>query len=174
VTGSTVTPSTGSVTTGAKSATTNPISIGASATKRTTVPVLTPTTTGLTKPVLKIVGGDRTLICDTGPVTCDAKPGDDLQFLTRSLPWASIQSVCLTFHFKGDLLDPGEQLQWTDAGGFVGGSAPVAARESCATPAGESKVTDSLVDGSQQFDVWMQSGSAYIDHIDVAITGAYA
>jgi hypothetical protein len=164
----------GSATTNAQSTPTNPVSPAAHATARTTVPVLTPTTAGLSQPVLTIVGGDQTLICDTGPVTCDAKPGDDLKFSIRSRPWASIQSVCLTFHFKGNLLDLGEQLQWTDAGGFVGGSTAVKSRESCATPAGQPKVTDSMVDGSQRFDVWMQSGSAHIDHIDVAITGTYA
>jgi hypothetical protein len=114
------------------------------------------------------------MVCNTAPVTCDAKHGDDLKIAIRSRPWASIQSVCLTFHFKGDLLDPGEQLQWTNAGGFVGGSAAVTSRESCATPAGQSTVTDALRDGYEKFDVWMQSGSVHIDHIDVAITGTYA
>lgn len=164
----------GSVPTDGKSTTTNATSTRTNATTRTTVPVLTPTSVGPSQPMLTIVGGNKQLTCNTAPVTCDAKPGDDLRFAIRSRPFTSIQSVCLTFHFKGDLLDPGEQLQWTDAGGFVGGANAVKSRQSCATPAGQSKVTDSLRDGSQRFDVWMQSGSAYVDHIDVAITGVYA
>jgi hypothetical protein len=154
--------------------TTNSPTQGTTATSRTTVPVLTPTTLGLSQPVLTIEGGNKTMACNTAPVTCDAKPGDDLKLAIRSRPFASIQSVCLTFHFRGDLLDPGEQLQWTDAGGFIGGSSSVRSRQSCATPTGQPKVTDSLRDGYQLFDVWMQSGSAHVDHIDVAITGVYA
>src|SRR5262245_6529187 len=68
----------------------------------TTVPVLTPTTSGPAQPVLTFVGGNKTMSCTTAPVTCDAQKGDDLKFAIHSRPWSSIQSVCLTFHFKGD------------------------------------------------------------------------
>jgi hypothetical protein len=172
VTTSSSTPAPSSVTSASTPATGTPTTARAEVT--ITVPALTPTSGTLADPIVTIVGGDETLNCKTAPVTCDPQSGDDLRIAIQSRPWKSIQSVCLTFRFKGDLVDPGEQLQWTNAGGFDGGSSPVAKRQSCATPAGQQKVTDSLRDGYQVFDVWMESGSAHVDGISVAITGAYA
>jgi hypothetical protein len=84
-----------------------------------------------------------------------------------------VHQVCVTFHFKGDLVDPGETVVFLAGGGFENtGSTPLAERTSCFDRENQPEQTRLFADGRQTMSVWMeQQGSAYLSAVDVVLTG---
>jgi hypothetical protein len=109
----------------------------------------------------------------TFPVVCSLpQPGDAaiLHVIFRGGGFSTIELLCLTFHFRGDLVDPGEELDWGRGGGFFNnGTTPIATRTSCSV---DSEQLADLLDGHQRMDAWMQSGSARLASVDATITGS--
>ena len=90
----------------------------------------------------------------------------------------SVEQVCFTFHFEGDLVDAGEVLLYsvtgTDGQGFSNPSGPsISERESCLNT-GHPDQMAAFLDGRQQIVVFMRDGSASLSDVDVQLTGTPA
>jgi hypothetical protein len=88
--------------------------------------------------------------------------------------FASIDSVCFVFHFKNDLLDPGEEiiifLADTSGFGFMNGfDFPQSERTICGS---EPRFVELFLDGHEDFVLKMTSGSVKIESLTVQITTA--
>ncbi|MCO7223651.1 hypothetical protein [Pleionea sp. CnH1-48] len=86
----------------------------------------------------------------------------------------SIDRICFTAHFTGDLADPNEGFMMGPFGSASYGwtninSTPIASRTTCITPA-HTGASDFL-DGAQTFGVKMYKGQATLSSLDVTITG---
>jgi len=83
-----------------------------------------------------------------------------------------VHQVCVTFHFEGDLVDPGEIVAFLSGGGFVNeGATSLAERTSCFDRENQPEQTRLFTDGRQTMSVWMEEGSAYLASVDVVVTG---
>jgi hypothetical protein len=89
--------------------------------------------------------------------------------------FSSISVVCIEFQFEGDLLDPGEFLDM-DFGPALGGfgfenvgSTPQGARTICTE---QPELLAAFLDGRQDFEIRMESGSVTISSITVSIVGS--
>jgi hypothetical protein len=83
-----------------------------------------------------------------------------------------VHQVCVTFHFEGDLVDPGEIVAFLSGGGFVNeGPTSLAERTSCFDRENQPDQTRLFADGRQTMSVWMEEGSAYLASVDVVVTG---
>jgi hypothetical protein len=109
----------------------------------------------------------------TFPVVCQLpQPGNEavLKVVFPGGGFSTIDQLCLTFHFKGDLVDPGDWLAWGAGQGFFnGGTTPIATRTSCQI--GSQPGISDLLDGHQRMDAWMFTGSARLISVDATITG---
>ena len=91
--------------------------------------------------------------------------------------FSSIVSACFTFHFSGDLLDPGEFFLFNVGGGGFGydlsPDSPVSldVRTLCLGPPDLHPQVLSLYDGHQAFDVWMFRGTANLSAVELSIIG---
>jgi hypothetical protein len=98
--------------------------------------------------------------------------------------FSSIDSLCFTFKFKKDFLDPGDSLGvnffgWGMGGGAFGfanvsgPSQPV--RTVCVVDYGDSYpniVLDAFLDGQQSGSIFMETGSVTIRSVTVVVNGA--
>ncbi len=89
--------------------------------------------------------------------------------------FASIERVCFTVRFEGDLVDPGEWVIFSLAGesgaGFQNVSgAPIAARELCYAEGFHDEELGLFMDGKQRVEVYMGQGSATLASVKVHIT----
>src|SRR5262245_61079761 len=107
------------------------------------------------------------------PAVCEQGPGNKavVQVVVPD-EFRPVQQVCVTFHFEGDLLDPGEVLAFLGGGGFVNvGSTPQTVRTLCLTREGQPDETRLFRDGRQTMNVWMEQGSAFLSKVEVVVTG---
>jgi hypothetical protein len=76
--------------------------------------------------------------------------------------FASISTVCLTFHFTGDLFAAGDELAFLGGVGFIS-TGPTSLNERTSSLDGNSQVEDTalFLDGHQTVNVWMESGSVF-------------
>jgi len=123
----------------------------------------------------------------TNDMTCPAVSPDYCDQPTRGndaavrvrIPtrFSSIVSACFTFHFSGDLLDPGEFFLFNVGGGGFGyelsADSPVSldVRTLCLGPPDVHPQVLSLYDGHQAFDVWMFRGTANLSAVELSIIG---
>jgi hypothetical protein len=94
--------------------------------------------------------------------------------------FASIESLCLTFMFEGDLLDPGEELTYRLAGattsfGFVNvGISPEAERTSCLVAGFHDAELALFLDGKNTVYVMADTGSVTVASVTMNLTGTPA
>jgi hypothetical protein len=127
-----------------------------------------------TAPTVNPVSGSKALICPSSSPACAAHPGDDLRVEIESQPWKSITSACFTFTFGGDLLDHADDIELSNAGGFVNNGTTVSSRKFCITPASAPQAIRGLLDGRELLDVWTTHGTVDIASIIIAINGKAA
>jgi hypothetical protein len=124
--------------------------------------------------VVKVVSGSKELRCPSTSAQCSAKPGDDLRIEVESQRWKTITEVCFKFTFSADLLDHGEDLELSNAGGFVNNGTTEPSRTFCITPASAPQAIAALRDGRELLDVWMMHGAVQIGSVTVSIKGTPA
>ena len=108
------------------------------------------------------------------PYVCDPASEGNNAVVRVVVPdqFRPVQQVCVTFHFKGDLVDPGEILAFLNGGGFVNEEpTSLAERTSCFDRENQPEQTRLFTDGRQTMSVWMEEGSAYLSSVDVVVTG---
>ena len=89
-----------------------------------------------------------------------------VKFPTR---FQSLDMVCLSFAFQGDLFDPGEHLYIQDFGGFINvGSTSQTSRTLCVV---YQPTLSQFLDGKQRLIVVMESGSVRISSLTATATG---
>ncbi|HSX14315.1 MAG TPA: hypothetical protein VLE72_00165 [Candidatus Saccharimonadales bacterium] len=117
----------------------------------------------------------QTMICPVAePAICQGPTRGNNAAINVVVPnhFAHVSFVTLTFHFQGDLFDPGEMLAIMSGEGFanidvVAQSDRVLTLEAFFQPAD----TAAFADGHQHFWVWMLRGSARLADIDASVTG---
>ena len=94
--------------------------------------------------------------------------------------FASLETLCFGFTFEGDLLDPGEQLEFRHAGvtsgfGFVNiFDSPLSSQTICLQAALGPPHDENValyLDGKHRFTIVMASGSVTIASVSVTATG---
>jgi hypothetical protein len=111
--------------------------------------------------------------------------GDPLQVnVNVHARFASVDSVCYTFIFENDLLDPGDSLSITplkafppeSGGGFFNpGPTSQDFREICDTAEFQPEIVSLFTDGKEnKIEIAMQSGSVEIALLRVTITGVFS
>ncbi len=86
----------------------------------------------------------------------------------------SIERICFTAHFAGDLADPGESFMMGPFGnssyGWInGGSVSNSSRMVCITSSHSG--AEEFMDGEQTFGVRMSGGTATLTNLEVTVTG---
>jgi hypothetical protein len=138
-------------------------------------PVVAHADTQVTARVTVIRPTSRQMNCPfTFPSIClRPSAGNDavLQVLVPT-HFASISTVCLTFHFTGDLFDAGDWLAFLGGVGFIStGGTSLTERTSCLDTNSQVEDTALFLDGHQTVNVWMESGSANLSAVDVVVRG---
>jgi hypothetical protein len=108
------------------------------------------------------------------PFICDpaSRGNDAVVHVVVPHHFRSVTEVCVTLHFQGDLVDPGETVMLINGGGFEnGGTTSLAERASCRNVQDQPEDTRLFEDGHQMMSVWMEQGSAYLASVDVVVTG---
>jgi hypothetical protein len=95
--------------------------------------------------------------------------------------FASVDSVCFTFTFEGDLLDPGETLfisplnavsSLSGPGFSNGGTTPEAERTLCFEAAFQPDLVALFAEGKEhELEIAMQTGSVQIASLEVTVEG---
>jgi CSLREA domain-containing protein len=81
--------------------------------------------------------------------------------------FSAVPRVCFTFHFIGDLLDPGDFLFMPEHGGFQNpGTTPQQDRTICSATASS---TDRYLDGTDAFTITMEQGSVTVGALTVTV-----
>jgi hypothetical protein len=122
-----------------------------------------------------IVAGTNQMTCalPAGAVCDPASKGNDA-VVRVVVPdqLRPVNQVCETFHFRGDLVDPGETLAFLSGTGFVNeGPTSLAERTVCLDRQNQPTDVALFKDGRQTMSVWMEQGSAYLSSVDVVVTG---
>jgi hypothetical protein len=107
------------------------------------------------------------------PYVCDPAPGNDAVVrIVVPDQFRPVQQVCITLHFRGDLLDAGETVLVQGIGGFTNsGPGSLREREVCNNRRNQPEATRLFNDGRQTIHVYMEEGSACLESVDVVVTG---
>lgn len=130
---------------------------------------------------VKLQGAPIAMSCPVSfPMACfNQSEGNSATAVMRfNRRFDSIESVCFTFHFVDDLIDPGERGDWLqfnvtghDGFGFAPTSGPsLAERTSCLIYYHVEQLA-AFEDGKQTVEINMVLGSATLESVEVHLTG---